>query len=75
MGLNFKEWLEVYKYCTEKNYSFMFINFQKDKGERIMKNFTEVVGYNRDPIVDVVKRKSKFDAETNYENRVKKQKV
>lgn len=72
MGLNFKEWLEVYRHCIESNYSFMFINFQRDKGERIMKNFTDVVGYSRDPVVEVVKRKSKFDAETNFEKRQKK---
>jgi hypothetical protein len=74
MGLNFKEWLEVYRHSTKDNYSFMFINFQKEKGERIMKNFTEVVGYNRDPIVEVVKRKSKYDAESNYEKKINKQK-
>lgn len=74
MGLNFKEWLEVYRHCTEKDYSFMFINFQKPKKERIMKNFTEVVGYNRDPVVEVLKRKSKFDAEANYDKKVNKQK-
>lgn len=74
MGLNFKEWLEVYRHCTEKDYSFMFINFQKPKKERIMKNFTEVVGYNRDTVVEVLKRKSKFDAETNYDKKANKQK-
>lgn len=72
MGLNFKEWLEVYRHCTGEDYSFMFINFQKPKTERIMKNFQEVVRYERDPVVEVAKRKAKFDAETNYEKRNKK---
>ena len=72
MGLNFKEWLEVYRHCTEADYSFMFINFQKPKKDRIMKNFQEVVRYNRDPVVEVAKRKSKFDAESNFEKRQKK---
>lgn len=71
MGLNFKEWLEVYRYCTDKDYSFMFINFQKPKNERIMRNFEEVVGYTRDPTVEVVKRKSKFDAESNFDKKNK----
>lgn len=74
MGLNFKEWLEVYRHCTGEDYSFMFINFQKPKKERIMKNFQEVVRYERDPVVEVAKRKAKFDAETNFEKRTKKQK-
>jgi hypothetical protein len=39
MGLNFNEWQAVYKYCTEGKHDFMFIDFQKPRGEQIMKNF------------------------------------
>jgi len=73
MGLNFKQWLEVYRHCTEADYSFMFINFQKPKKERIMKNFQEIVRYERDPVMEVQKRKSKFDAESNYEKRARRE--
>ncbi len=71
MGLGFKEWLEVYRHCTDAEHDFMFINFQKPKKERIMRNFQEIVGYNRDPAIEVVKRKYKYDAESNFEKRQK----
>jgi hypothetical protein len=40
MGLNSSDWLEMYKYATEEDHSFLFINFQKPKKLRMMKNFT-----------------------------------
>ncbi len=43
MGLNSKDWLEVYKHCTEEEHSFLYLNYQKPKKMRIMKNFTNYV--------------------------------
>jgi hypothetical protein len=39
MGLNRKNWESLYEFCTEGKYDFMFIDFQKPRGEQIMKNF------------------------------------
>lgn len=41
MGLSWVNWREMYDYCTAEPHSFMFIDFQKPRGQRIMKNFTE----------------------------------
>lgn len=43
MGLSWKDWEEVYRYATEEDHSFLFINFQKPKRLRMMKNFQEVL--------------------------------
>ena len=43
MGLSWKDWEEVYRYATEDDHSFLFINFQKPKRLRMMKNFEEVL--------------------------------
>jgi hypothetical protein len=43
MGLKYDDWEETYKYCTEGDHDFMFINYQKPKRLRIMKNFQQVV--------------------------------
>jgi hypothetical protein len=43
MGLKYKEWLQVYNHCVHEDYSFMFINFQKQKSQRIMKNFDQYI--------------------------------
>lgn len=43
MGLKYDDWDEVYKYCTDGDHDFMFINYQKPKRLRIMKNFQQVV--------------------------------
>jgi hypothetical protein len=40
MGLKSDDWLELYKHATEEDHSFLFINFQKPKRMRMMKNFT-----------------------------------
>lgn len=39
MGLKRKDWDAVYYYCTEGKHDFMFIDFQKPRGEQMMKNF------------------------------------
>ena len=43
MKLDKKAWLEVYRYCTDDQYAFMYINGSKDQGKQIMKNFEEVI--------------------------------
>lgn len=43
MSLNKEKWMEAYQYCTEGDHDFMFINYQKPKRLRIMKNFQEYV--------------------------------
>ena len=40
MGLKSEDWLELYKHATEADHSFLYINFQKPKKLRMMKNFT-----------------------------------
>lgn len=40
MGLKSDDWLELYKHATEADHSFLYINFQKPKKLRMMKNFT-----------------------------------
>ena len=39
MGLNNDNWLELYRYATEEDHSFLYINFQKPRRLRMMKNF------------------------------------
>ena len=41
-------WQMVYEYCTGDDYNFMFINYQKPKRLRVMKNFEQVVFVDRD---------------------------
>lgn len=43
MGLKREQWQEVYEYCTSGDHDFMFMNYQKEKRLRIMKNFDQVV--------------------------------
>jgi hypothetical protein len=43
MGLKQNDWLEIYHYATEGDHDFMFINYQKPKRLRIMKNFQQVL--------------------------------
>ena len=38
-----KLWWEVYRYCVKDPYAFMYINMFKPKGERIRKNFDELI--------------------------------
>jgi len=39
MGLSRKEWDAMYEFCTKGAHDFMFIDFQKPRGQQIMKNF------------------------------------
>lgn len=41
MGLKRDDWQEVYEYAIATDYSFLYINFQKEKRLRLMKNFDE----------------------------------
>lgn len=43
MALKHPDWVEVYEYATEGDHDFMFINYQKPKRLRIMKNFQSVL--------------------------------
>ena len=44
MGLKLDVWLQVYAYCTEQDYGFMYLNTKKkEKRLRIMKNFDQYV--------------------------------
>lgn len=43
MGLNRKEWQEVYEHCVDGDYNFMFLNYMKPKRLRIAKNFDSYV--------------------------------
>lgn len=38
-----EEWMELYEYCTEGDHDFLFINYQKPKRLRLMRNFDQVV--------------------------------
>jgi len=46
MGLKRDQWMQVYEYCTTGDHNFMFMNYQKEKRLRIMKNFDEVVFFD-----------------------------
>ena len=48
MKLKFDEWLKVYDYAVKGDHDFMFINSQKPKGKKIMKNFTEYLNWTRE---------------------------
>jgi hypothetical protein len=41
--LKHDEWMEVYEYATNGDHDFLFINYQKPKRLRLMKNFEQVV--------------------------------
>jgi len=46
MGLKSDDWLELYKHATDDDHSFLYINFQKPKRLRMMKNFTNYLFIN-----------------------------
>lgn len=48
MGLKHDDWMELYKHATEEDHSFLFINFQKPKRMRMMKNFTNYLFIKED---------------------------
>jgi hypothetical protein len=37
------QWMEAYQYAVEGDHDFMFINYQKPKRLRLMKNFDQVL--------------------------------
>jgi hypothetical protein len=41
MGLKLDDWLEIYRYCTTNDHDFLFIDFQKKKRFRMMRNFEQ----------------------------------
>lgn len=41
MSLSRDDWMELYKYATSGDHSFLYINFQKPKRLRMMKNFDQ----------------------------------
>lgn len=52
MGLKHDDWLEIYRYCTTNDHDFLFIDYQKKKRFRLMRNFEEYM------IVDKNEKKS-----------------
>lgn len=43
MNLKKDDWIEMYEYATEGDHDFLFINYQKPKRLRCMKNFQQVL--------------------------------
>jgi len=43
MYLKKNEWMELYEHAVEGDHDFLFINYQKPKRLRMMKNFTNVL--------------------------------
>lgn len=43
MNLKHDDWMELYQYATQGDHDFMFINYQKPKRLRIMKNFQQIL--------------------------------
>jgi hypothetical protein len=46
MGLKRDQWMEVYNYAVTGDHDFFFMNYQKEKRLRMMKNFDEVLFYD-----------------------------
>lgn len=42
-GLNEKDWMRVYRHCTEKPFSFMYMNSKFPRGKRIYCNFDTMI--------------------------------
>ena len=51
MGLKRDDWDKVYQYCTKDEHSFMYLNFQKPRNLRIMKNLDQHVFYVEDKAI------------------------
>jgi hypothetical protein len=47
MGLSSAQWMESYRYATDGDHSFLYINFQKPKRLRMMKNFDTVLFHDK----------------------------
>jgi hypothetical protein len=43
MGLNWNQWKELYDHAVEEDHSFLYINYQRPRRLRIMKNFDTVL--------------------------------
>jgi hypothetical protein len=43
MNLKKDDWMQVYQHATDGDHDFMFINYQKPKRLRIMKNFEKIL--------------------------------
>ena len=43
MSLKRGKWDEIYRYATGGDHDFLYFNYQKPKGERVMRNFEEVL--------------------------------
>ncbi len=43
MGMKRNDWMELYKYAVEGDHAFLYINLQKEKRLRCMKNFDQVL--------------------------------
>jgi hypothetical protein len=46
MGLKRDQWMQVYEYAVNGDHDFFFMNYQKEKRLRMMKNFDEVLFYD-----------------------------
>ncbi len=47
-GLARDVWDKAYRYCTSGKYDFMYINSKMEKGERIWRNFEEMITFKLD---------------------------
>lgn len=74
MGLKRLEWEAVYKYCTEGMHDFFFVDFQKPRGEQIMKNFDTFILEGGGP-PEYTEEDEKLPREKEDEPVSKKQKV
>jgi hypothetical protein len=43
MHLDYKQWLKVYEYATTGAFNYLYINYQRPKELRMMKNFSKVI--------------------------------
>ncbi len=46
MGLKKDDWLEMFKYATKEDFSFLYINSKKPRRLRCMKNFDKVLFFD-----------------------------
>lgn len=49
VGMTRERWDQAYRYCTEQDYDFMYINYKRPKKMRVMKNFEQFVYVGEDP--------------------------
>lgn len=47
MGLKKDQWMEAYRFATDGDHDFMFMNYQKEKRLRLMKNFDQLLFYKK----------------------------